>query len=86
MRTFSRFEQLPNLAELQTYQVDAVTGATYIRYNDNTNHELIIKITVAGTLTTIEKAFDLWTNRASATYIAINDKFIEGTNTPTPLN
>ena len=84
-RRFTEWEQFPNLSKLQAYQFDEQTGATYIRYNDNTQHELIIRITVSAGITTIDKAFDLWINRAGAIYTGIDNKFIEGVNTPTPL-
>jgi len=85
-RRFTSFEQLPKISELQPYQINSATaGIQYIRFNNNSEHELIIKVTEISSITTIEKAFDLWTNIAGATYVGIGDKFIEGVNTPTPL-
>jgi hypothetical protein len=59
--------------ELVPYMVDAdtQTGITYTCYTNNTPR-LIVKTTVAGNLTTNEKAFGAWDDRASLTYVPIN--------------
>jgi len=45
-QTYSEFENRPVMANLQPYQIDEPDSVTtYIRYNDNSDEELIIKIT-----------------------------------------
>lgn len=60
--------------QLQPYQIDAVDAdTTYMRFEDGTGILYIKKISTAGTVTTIKYSYDLWANRLTATYIAIND-------------
>lgn len=67
-------EVLVNTLNMKPYQVDAAdANTTYIRYKGGTGTVLLIKISVSSTVTTFEKSYDTWTNRAGATYTAIND-------------
>jgi hypothetical protein len=59
---------------LQPYQVDeADASTTYIRYESGSGDVWLKKISVSGTVTTIEAAYDTWANRTTATYAPIND-------------
>ena len=59
---------------LVVYQVDEPDANTsYIRYISGSDVVWIKKISVSGTVTTIEKAYDTWANRTTASYSAIND-------------
>lgn len=56
------------------YQIDEVNAATnFIRYASGSGLVFIKRITVAGTVTTIEKSTTNWTARVAATYVPIND-------------
>jgi len=55
------------------YQIDEPdANTTYIRYEPLTTAQWIKRIVKVDTITTIEKSFGLWTDRATLTYKAIN--------------
>ena len=69
--------------ELTPYEVEENGNVTYTRYTDGQKEilqngttveepDLIIRKTVEGKITRYEKAWALWDDRASATYIPIN--------------
>ncbi len=59
---------------LVAYQVDEPDASTtYIRYISGSGDVWIKKISISGTVTTIETAYDTWANRTTASYSAIND-------------
>jgi hypothetical protein len=59
---------------MRPYQVDEASATvTYMRYQGGAGVVLLIKIGVADTITTFEKSYDTWANRATATYIPVND-------------
>lgn len=74
---------------LSPYEVDKQGTVEYRRYTDGKHRvyrqnilikeedekELIERVTVDGSITRYEKAWDLWANRTSATYIPINSCF-----------
>lgn len=72
--------------ELTPYETEVTGSTTYIRYTDGMHikqlrgvvkeveKQLIYRKTVVGNITRWEKAFDLWTNRTTATYIPINSQ------------
>lgn len=64
---------LPVNQNTPAYQVDEPdANTTYIRYEPLTTAQWIKRITKVDTVTTIEKSFGLWTDRATLTYKAIN--------------
>jgi len=59
--------------DVTPYQVDEPSASvTYIRYRGGSGEVFIQKVSVAGTVTTFEKTKDTWANRATATYVPIN--------------
>jgi hypothetical protein len=59
---------------IPAYQIDEPdANTTYIRYDSGTGSVFIKKISVSGNVTTVEKAYATWANRAAATYTPIND-------------
>lgn len=63
---------LPLIQSVQYYLVDTATeGVTYRCYTNNASR-LIERVTVATGLTTTEKAFGDWEDRADLTYVPIN--------------
>jgi len=61
--------------QMQPYEIDSDTTAdtVYIRYKSGTGKVFIKKIDESGSTVVISKARDLWSNRASATYIPYNE-------------
>jgi hypothetical protein len=72
-RTNNEFLKI-NLQQRTPYQVDntGVGGVVYIRYASGTGKCLIIKTAESGTVTTMSKTWDTWTNRVAATYVDID--------------
>lgn len=59
---------------IAAYQIDEANATTtYIRYRTGAGIVFIKKISVSGTVTTIEKSYTNWTARATATFVAINN-------------
>ena len=70
---FTLSNGLPVNQNTPPYQVDEPdANTTYIRYEPLTTAQWIKKISKSGNITTIEKSFGLWTDRATLTYKAIN--------------
>ena len=68
----------PNMnPEYGAYQVDASAedGTVYIRYA-NDNICAITRISTADGVTTIEWAYGAWADRASLTYVPINEAIV----------
>ena len=62
-----------NMHYMPAYQIDEASAATtYIRLSASVTNEYVKRISVAGTVTTIEFSYCNWTNRASAVYQPIN--------------
>lgn len=58
---------------LEPYQIDEATaGVTYIRYFSAASG-VVKRITVANSVTTIEAAVGAWVDRATLTYLPINE-------------
>lgn len=69
------FPQMPLLTEVQPYMVETTEegNIVYKCYTDNAMR-IIIRTTIDGALTTTEKAFGAWANRATLLYVPINAK------------
>ncbi len=56
------------------YQVDEATaGTVYIRYSSSAGSVHILKSVTATSVTTYTRAYDAWTNRATASYLPVNN-------------
>lgn len=76
--------------ELMPYETETSGSIKYWRYtngkqadprgNVRDEKEIIFKQTTEGSIVRIEKAWDLWANRASAKYIPVNSDFGEKWN------
>lgn len=76
--------------ELMPYETETSGSTKYWRYtngkqadprgNIRDEKEIIFKQTTEGSIVRIEKAWDLWANRASAKYIPVNSDFGEKWN------
>lgn len=83
----SKIFGVTTVRELLPYEVEDLGDVVYKRYTDgkkyvNEKHletvdteELIIRTTIEGSITRNEKAWAKWADRASATYIPINNPF-----------
>lgn len=59
---------------LRAYQIDQPdTTNTYIRFAGGDDNVFIVRISVVGTVTTIEKCTTNWDSRVTGIYIPIND-------------
>lgn len=59
---------------LRPYQVDEANATTtYVRYQSGAGAVLILRYSVSGNITTCEKSYAAWANRATATYSAVNN-------------
>ena len=76
--------------ELMPYETETSGDVKYWRYtngkqadprgNVRDEKEIIFKQTTEGSIVRVEKAWDLWANRASAKYIPVNSDFGEKWN------
>ena len=60
--------------DTRPYKIDEPDADTaYMCWESGSGVIFIMKISVSGTVTTTEYAYDTWANRATASYTAIND-------------
>ena len=82
---FTHIPGVKNTLELIPYQIDVQGDTKYWRYTsgkiktprgeEKAVKDVIFKESKDGSITTTEKAYAMWDDRASADYIPVNDPF-----------
>ena len=82
---FSHIPGVKLVRDLIPYEIDTQGNTEYYRFTSGKittikgkviqTKDIIFRKTTDGSITRHEKAYDMWDNRASATYVPINDPF-----------